>query len=605
MPCSPIGGFIVKKFFSLLIALVLLASMFALPTFALADESEPDADEAPARELALDPEAFIAAFAKYVIAENSDFNVEMSPKFQLNQTWLDDAEKVHELFGDGENGIHYILLPAEDDEVEDVDGNKFAVTYKAGAHAKLDEENNAPADVVEKVLKTKHVTLKSATTFEAAEGYVFAGWKTSVDYDGSDKDVLYRAGDKFAMPAHEVVVEAQWAEKPAEGEVEQPDYTYPVNDIICLEYCTPSDDPKDEHWSRVKATDTISVQTTGDWMFRYVVVDGEKGDVTEDENVITNYNTEAFKEALYDASTNTYAREKIALRRVAVDTSAPEIALSSSMRTKMVDGLKVGTSYSVPTSLDITDSSSTTVTYKVYRHSGNGAKTTTGIGEQWVLIYDSAADVKVQEGGESYITSSGSINPISSDVTSDGNYRYMIIYTVEDAYGYYAVKDASKTHGEFDLADDEYGYHPVLMLGVSLSDSGAKAKAKMEAWKIVLFVVAGLSAVGIVVLLVVKPKQATGDDPRVGSANVAAETTADAKASASATPEAAAEPVAEPVDEVAEESAPEEAPVEAVEAPAEEAPVEEAPAEAEAPVEEAPAEEEAPVEKPEGSDDAE
>ena len=510
-----------KKFISLLIALVLLVSMFALPTFALADESDSDADEAPARELALDPEAFIAAFAKYVIAENSDFNVEMNAKFQLKQTWLDDAAKVHELFGDGEDGIRYILLPEEDSELEDTDENKFTVTYKPGAHAKLDAENNAPAEIAEKVLKTKHVTLKSATTFEAAEGFVFAGWKTTVAYDGSDKDALYRAGDKFAMPDHDVVVEAQWEEKPESGEVE-PDYTYPVNDIICLEYCTPSDDPKDEHWTRVKATDTISLQTSGYWMFRYVVVDGEKGDVTKDENVITDYNTQAFKDALYDEPTNTYHREKIALKRFAVDTSAPEIALSSSMRTKMDDGLTVGTSYTVPTSLDITDSSSTTVTYKVYRHSGNGA--TNGEGEEWVQIYDSAADVKVLEGGESYISIAGAINPLSSDVTAEGYYRYKVVYTVKDAAGYYAVKDASKTHGSFDEEADEYGYHPVLLLRVKLSDEGVKTKARMDAWKIVLFVVAGLSAVGIVVLLVVKPKQATEGDARVGSVSAPADT---------------------------------------------------------------------------------
>ena len=513
-----------KKFISLLIALVLLVSMFALPAFALAEETTPDTPETgdgeeTAREpLTIDVAEFIKQFEELVINNNKGLYVEMSKEFKLNQEWINDEEKVHALFGDD---IIYRVLPKEDSEVEDTDENKFTVTYKAGGEgAKADQ-----TDVKETFLKTKHVTLKAKTTFEAAEGFVFAGWKTTVTYKGEtsqDGDVLYRAGEQFAMPAANVEVVAQWLPKAEEGaDQEEPDYTYDVNDKICLEYCTPTDDPRDENWKRVAANSEITLETSGWWMFRYVVVDGTK-DISDNDAVLIHYNTGDFRETLLDEENNVYLWEKVSLKRYAVDTSNPEIALSSSMKTKMDNGLTAGTGYSVPTSLDITDSSDTTVTYTVWRHSGNGAKKASD--EGWVQIYDSAADDKVLEGGENYITASGTINPLTSDETADGYYRYKIVYSVRDNNGYFGV-DKNKL-GENGIIDESGEFHPVLLLGVKLSDAGAKEKARMEAWKIVLFVIAGLSAVGIVVLLVIKPKQEVAGDSRVSSVS-----DADAKAS--------------------------------------------------------------------------
>lgn len=594
-----------KKFFSLLIAMVLLVSMFALPTFALADDADaPSTDEATRWVIDLSDDAFAAfvtAFEKYVIERNAGLYVEMSSKFQLNSAlkndegevthdWLKDEEAIHELFPN----INYIILPDSLSSEELEEKEQHTITYSFGAEGANFAAEGATVPTTGNYKVSQHVTLPAAV--DADDAHVFAGWLVPVTYDGKDSDpLLYRAGDQFVMPDHEIEVVASWLPKAENAdEQEKPVYKYPKNDIICVEYCSNTDDPKDEHWSRVKASDTFSMQTSGWWMFRYVVVDGENGDITKDDAVLTPYNTDEFKAYMSEKNgeeVTEYNWEKFCLKRYAVDTSSPEIALSSSMKTKMADGLKVGTAYSVPTSLDITDSSSTTVTYKVYRHSGNGAKTTDG--DEWVLIYDSAADVKVQEGGEKYITVGGSINPISTDVTTDGNYRYMIVYTVKDANGYYAVKDDTKTnHGDYDYQDDETGYHPVLMLGVSLSDSGAKAKAQMEAWKIVLFVIAGLSAVGIVVLLVIKPKQETAGDSRVGSVNNAPAEAKSSEATVTADTSTAA-PVAEEEAPVVEE--------EVVEAPVEETPVEEAPVEA--PAEEV---EESPAEEPkDGSDDVE
>ena len=558
MPCTRIGGFIVKRFISLLIALVLLVSMFALPTFALADEETPDqpgVDEEKARELTFDP----SVFAKYVIENNKGYFIEMSKEFKLNLSWtepaeeegkedivhklLEEAQILHELFGED---LHYLVLPSEDLMPDaNVDHNKTVVVYKS-----VDPETEEATEKKDGdgYLEYKHVTLQASTYFEAPEGYVFAGWRTNVDYDGTilpeGKTVLYRAGDKFSMPyvnptykkdengedikdengkkvvdkLGEIVIEAQWAPEAKEGEEQpKPEYTYPKNDIICLEYCSPSGDPKDDNWTRVEAGSEISIDASGFWMFRLVVIDGENGDITDDDAVITPYNSEDFRKSMLDENGEVYHWEKFTLTRYAVDTTNPEIALSSTMKTKMKDGLTVGTNYSISTSLTITDSSSAPATYVVYRQSANdGAGKDSKDG--WVKIYDSTTK-EVAKDAEAYITASGTINPQSNDVTTEGNYRYKIVYTVKDANGYFGVGAEDDENG----FTDESGFHPTLYLGVKPSSANDQAKKKMEVWKIILFVIAGLSAVGIVVLLFIKPT-----DAATSSSSVDADSDADA-----------------------------------------------------------------------------
>ena len=533
-----------KRFISLLIALVLLVSMFALPTLALAEGTEtPDSPEV-GEEVARDVDFSVDAFKKYIIDNNKGYFVEMNKEFKLNLTWTDKAEVededdiIHELLKDADalhelfpGELHYIVLPEEGD-VEDNEDNKFTLTYKAGDEGAVEDQD----DVTEEVLKTKYVTLKAASTFAGKEEYEFVGWLAPVDYDGTlleeGKFNLYRAGDKFVMPAQDIEVVAYWYLKDVDdsednGEAgeeqgadleEKLDFTYPVNDIICLEYCSPSDDPKNENWTRVKADSVISLNATGFWMFRLVVVDGEKNDITDDDSVLTPYNSEEFiSERLREDGVNgeeVYHWEEFTLTRYAVDTTKPEIALSSSMKTKMEDGLTVGTTYSISTSLTITDSSNTTVTYKVYRQEAAGGAGK-GDGDSWKLIYDSTATTKVVEGYENYISSSGTINPQSEDVTTAGNYRYKVVYSVKDANGYFGVAESEEA--ENGTKDESGEFHPTLYLGVKLNEQGVKSKQRMEIWKIILFVIAGLSAVGIVVLLFIKPKQAVVGDSRVSA----------------------------------------------------------------------------------------
>ena len=510
-----------KRFFSLLVALVLLVSMFALPTFAFADGATDTPTEEPARTVGFSNDAF----KKYVIDTNPGFYVEMSKEFKLNQEWTDAEEKVHQLLNDEEAvkelfpGIHYQLLPEVDTTIEDTDENKRTVTYKAGDHAKVESEEAGATvpDVVERNLATQHVTLKPATTFTAADGYKFGGWLVNVTFDGQDSQEgkLYRAGDKFSMPDKNVEVVAQWIKLPAEDsdeKEEEPQYSYPKNDVVCLEYCTPSNDPHDDNWTRVDASKEITVETAGWWMFRYVVVDGDS-DVSDDDAVLTPFNDEEFKAARYEADTNVYDWAYYCLKRYAVDNSHPQIELSSSMQGDMKLGLTVGKGYTIPTSLTITESSDKTTTYKVYRHKGNGTDDANDV--DWELIYDSAADVKVLEAGEKYITSGGLLTPLAEDNTGSVSvYRYKVVYSVKDTNGYFAVAKDNSTDG---FTDETGEFHPVLLLGVRFSLDDQSTQKKVEAWKIVLFVIAGLSAVGIVVLLLIKPKQQVAGDERVGS----------------------------------------------------------------------------------------
>ncbi|MCH5160093.1 MAG: hypothetical protein J1F66_04505 [Clostridiales bacterium] len=541
-----------KRFISLLVALVLLVSMFALPMLALAEgNDEPvESPEVPAREVKFSVEAF----KKYIVDNNKGYFVEMGTEFKLNLSWVDDEDEdvVHELLKDEKaihalfpGDLHYLVMPEERTDFEE-DEEKLTITYKDGKDASSDAEGAETATVTDSYYAGQYVTLRTEDTFDAEEGYEFVGWLVSVTYDGNlleegEEPLLYRAGDQFVMPEEEFEIVAYWYQKEVDNDdnseaaatAEQEgkrEFSYHVNDIICLEYCSPSDDPKNENWaSRVKADADISVKASGFWMFRFVVIDGEADDISDDDAVLTPYNTDEFKAArLRSDGVNgekVYHWEEFTLTRYAVDTSNPEIALSSSMKSKMENGLTVGATYSISTSLTITDSSNTTVTYKVYRQEAtNGAAK--GDDDSWKLIYDSSltSDERVTEGYESYITASGTINPQSDDVTTEGNYRYKIVYSVKDANGYFGVAESDEEENGF---TENGEFHPTMYLGVELNDEGVATKKTIQTWKIILFVIAGLSAVGIVVLLFIKPKQEVVGDSRVSGVDGADDGAAD------------------------------------------------------------------------------
>lgn len=420
-----------KKFLSLMIALILVLSLFAVNVVAFADDAvvdgpdteqgntgdnDQEGDEEPTPR---EPVIFHADKFKEYVSANHPFNIEMSKTFMLNLDWLDDADKVNEIF----ENINYVLEDEEDEADE------------PEATAEDDEESD----------------------------------DENTDDNTSDDD--------------EVVV---------------------PNDVFYVLYCSPSDAPQADmkDWSHCVATGTFSVTTDGYWLFRFAVVDGAKAsekNYTFDwaDVLATSYDNVQNAIDDDDDATDPDDEENLTLVSSASDTTNPVVSLSSSMETKQQDGLTVGTNYSISTSLNIEDCSSTTVTYVVYKKVGAGVEGADN--EGWLQIYDSSKTVsseRVTEGFEDNISTSGVITPLEEDVT--GEYVYKIVYTVKDSAGYYGVDD----DGEL--------FNPVLMLKVNAKEVTSEEKA-IEAWKIVLYVIAGLSAVGIVVLLCIRPKQQKAD----------------------------------------------------------------------------------------------
>lgn len=241
-------------------------------------------------------------------------------------------------------------------------------------------------------------------------------------------------------------------------------------DKIFWEYCTPSKEYKDK-WARSELRSTINASSTGWWGFRYVVMDKNGSVSTTDE-----------------------MEEHVLFRTPAIfvyiaDNTAPEITkLHSDMTKAMENGIKVGETYSIKTNLSITDSSSTTTTYKVYKK----------VNGEWNMndpIYDSATK-KVKEGYEDCISTSGVITMLASDVRPNNEPVYKIIYTVTDALGYTATT----------LGDKE-----LTLFAVAVE----KKLTTAEIWQIVLYVIAGLAAIGIVVVLCIKPKEKAPETGRV------------------------------------------------------------------------------------------
>ena len=234
------------------------------------------------------------------------------------------------------------------------------------------------------------------------------------------------------------------------------------SDRIYWEYCAPSKEFKDQ-WARADMISTIYATSTGWWGFRYVLMDknGSSSDtsVEMEEHVLAR--TEPF--FIYIS-----------------DQVAPEITkLHSDMIKAMEEGIAVGSTYTIKTNISVTDTSSTTTTYKVYKKV-NGEDT---------LIYDSVSK-EVTEGFEDCMSASGEITMLEDDVLKEGEtYVYKIIYTVTDALGYVTVGN------DFELT----------LFAVPAEDKDSMDSSQI--WQIVLYVIAGLAAVGIVVVLCIKPKQ--------------------------------------------------------------------------------------------------
>lgn len=258
------------------------------------------------------------------------------------------------------------------------------------------------------------------------------------------------------------------------------------NDKIIVEYCRPSESPKgQENWQNYEdITKSIRISSSGWYLFRIVIKDSSNEVLCRGTDYYSFY---------------------------AVDTSRPVVSLSNPMKDKQKNGLTAGVKYSIPTSgltSGSTDEmSSTTVNYKIYKWV-NGAWTADP-------IYDSKTK-EIAEGYKAFIDADGAITPSNDDISKADEPIYKIVYSVTDAYGFTGVanrEDFADKNAEWEALE----FNPEMLLKVVAAP--AEDNKAVNVWEIVLFCIAGLSAVGIVVLLCIKPKEAA---PAKAAANSSA-----------------------------------------------------------------------------------
>ncbi|MBR2974281.1 MAG: hypothetical protein IKC47_00860 [Clostridia bacterium] len=214
-------------------------------------------------------------------------------------------------------------------------------------------------------------------------------------------------------------------------------------------YCNPNSYfHSSEKWD--EADNDVSATTYGVWHFRYVIVD-KAGNESVQSDAIT--------------------------RTVVHPGTNPQIELTSTQLKVQTTGIKAGTTYTIPTPTVTAVGTSASYTYQI----------TKLVGEDYVVIYDSETG-KITEGYEDFVTTAGSLVPGKNEVAGkdeDGKavYLYKVVYN----------------------AKDNYGYTNTLTLNVLTTQPDAEMSA-FDVWETVLIVIASLAAVGIVVLLFVKPK---------------------------------------------------------------------------------------------------
>lgn len=265
------------------------------------------------------------------------------------------------------------------------------------------------------------------------------------------------------------------------------------SDKVEIQYFKPGSDrgevaeDKDKKAGYAAAEETIDVNSVGWWSFRFVVVRPHATVENAGEtNEKTTYSVDYTKDIVAKSDlVSLYAQ----------DVDNPIITLNQTRFDEYTKkGITVGTRYSVPTTLlfTMTDdgkgtSSSYISVYYVIEKMIDG---------NWTAIYDSSKDTKVLDDKYSDFVSASGILAGNDDVSSNSkDYKYRVKYSFKDQYGYTGV-DKDGNAPEF-----------VLNLYVNAKKATEKEQDTAKVWQIVLYVIAGLAAVGIVVLLCIKPKQ--------------------------------------------------------------------------------------------------
>ena len=265
------------------------------------------------------------------------------------------------------------------------------------------------------------------------------------------------------------------------------------SDKVEIQYFKPGSDrgevaeDKDKKAGYAAAEETIDVNSVGWWSFRFVVVRPHATVENAGEtNEKTTYSVDYTKDIVAKSDlVSLYAQ----------DVDNPIITLNQTRYDDYTKkGITVGTRYSVPTTLlfTMTDdgkgtSSSYITVYYVIEKMIDG---------NWTAIYDSSKDTKVLDDKYSDFVSASGILAGNDDVSSNSkDYKYRVKYSFKDQYGYTGV-DRDGNAPEF-----------VLNLYVNAKKATEEEQDTAKVWQIVLYVIAGLAAVGIVVLLCIKPKQ--------------------------------------------------------------------------------------------------
>ena len=265
------------------------------------------------------------------------------------------------------------------------------------------------------------------------------------------------------------------------------------SDKVEIQYFKPGSDrgevaeDKDKKAGYAAAEETIDVNSVGWWSFRFVVVRPHATVENAGEtNEKTTYSVDYTKDIVAKSDlVSLYAQ----------DVDNPIITLNQTRYDDYTKkGITVGKRYSVPTTLlfTMTDdgkgtSSSYITVYYVIEKMIDG---------NWTAIYDSSKDTKVLDDKYSDFVSASGILAGNDDVSSNSkDYKYRVKYSFKDQYGYTGV-DKDGNAPEF-----------VLNLYVNAKKATEEEQDTAKVWQIVLYVIAGLAAVGIVVLLCIKPKQ--------------------------------------------------------------------------------------------------
>ena len=450
--------------------------------------------------------------------------------FKFNYAWLLDETKVEKIFG----GISYVLTYG-----------KWTAEITADGKLDISWDNTITVDKDEET-KIGSVTIATLERDSTDDGDSIVGtWTGELNGKSiemvfnSSKVTVKRAGMSLGSAVEYTTEEGKTTF--TTGKEDKPYAVASESDKIYLQYATPSIDYKDfDSWNSVEIGSPVNVIGTtsstsriGWWVFRFVVRDSNN-------TVLTDTIGEEVRSSRIDIWFG--------------DSSAPTYrdngGLTSDMISARDNGLTVDSDYTIKTNLRYIDNGSVTVNYRVEKL----------VKGEWTTILVKGQDVV--EGYEDYIKASGVIKPKQQDVMvgSDNKpiYVYRIIYSLIDDQGY----ESDTTILELYVKEPS---------GTSISGA--------TAWQIVLYVIAGLSAVGIIVVLCVKPKQPQTEDARKAHLNK----------DASSKTDAVEEPAVEAEPEV-EVELPEVEPIPAVEEPAVEAETE--------PVVEAEPAEEATTEEP-------